>query len=94
MFFDQICSSFVDNSLESMEFKHVALPRRLAKQHLLIYELYRHGESVFDGIANFRAWLEKPNVAFANRCPIDLLTSQQGFKEVDNLLTRLEYGVY
>ena len=94
MFFEQICSSFVANSLEDMESKSVALPRRLVNQHLLIYELYRHGESVFDGVANFRAWLERPNATLANKCPIDLLTSQQGFKEVDNLLTRLEYGVY
>jgi putative toxin-antitoxin system antitoxin component (TIGR02293 family) len=68
--------------------------RRLTNQHLLIYELYRHGEAVFDGLTNFRAWLERPNNALLDKRPIDLLTNQQGFKEVDNLLTRLEYGVY
>lgn len=68
--------------------------RRLSNQHLLIYELYRHGEAVFDGLSNFRTWLEKPNSALMNKRPIDLLTTATGFKEVDDLLTRLEYGVY
>ena len=68
--------------------------RRLANRHVLIYELYRHGEAVFDGLANFGVWLEKPNAALDHKRPIDLLTTKQGFKEVDDLLTRLEYGVY
>ncbi|GAB3641660.1 antitoxin Xre/MbcA/ParS toxin-binding domain-containing protein [Spirosoma arcticum] len=68
--------------------------RRLASQHLLIYELYRHGETVFDGITNFRTWLERPNTALSGKRPIDLLTSARGFKEVDDLLTRIEFGVY
>lgn len=68
--------------------------RRLASQHLLIYELYRHGETVFDGVTNFRAWLERPNSALSGKRPIDLLTSTRGFKEVDDLLTRIEFGVY
>ena len=67
--------------------------RRLANQHLLIYELYRHGEAVFDGVANFRAWLERSNAALSGKRPIDSLTSTQGFKEVDDLLTRIEFGV-
>lgn len=77
-----------------MQSKTVALPRRLTNQHMLIYELYRHGEAVFDGLATFRSWLERPNTALSDKRPIDLLTNQQGFKTVDNLLTRLEYGVY
>ena len=77
-----------------MQLKPVVSHRRLANQHLLIYELYRHGEIVFDGLVNFRAWLERPNAVLSDKRPIDLLTNQQGFKEVDNLLTRLEYGVY
>jgi putative toxin-antitoxin system antitoxin component (TIGR02293 family) len=68
--------------------------RRLANQHLLIYELYRHGESVFAGLPAFHTWLQQPNTALADQRPIDLLTNTQGFKEIDDLLTRLEYGVY
>lgn len=68
--------------------------RSLTNQHLLIYQLYRHGETVFDGLDPFRAWLERPNVALANQRPIDRLTTAAGFKEVDDLLTRVEFGVY
>lgn len=69
-------------------------PRRLTNRHLLIYDLYRHGEAVFDGLAPFREWLERPNTALGDKRPVDLLVSVAGFKEVDDLLTRLEYGVY
>ncbi|TAE22514.1 MAG: DUF2384 domain-containing protein [Cytophagales bacterium] len=72
----------------------VSSHRRVVNRHLLIYELYRHGESVFDGVANFRTWLERPNAALNARRPLDLLNSTQGFKDVDDLLTRIEFGVY
>ena len=68
--------------------------RRTVNQHVLIYELYRHGETVFDGVANFRTWLERPNTGLSGKRPVDLLTSSRGFKEVDDLLTRIEFGVY
>ncbi|MCY7358044.1 MAG: MbcA/ParS/Xre antitoxin family protein [Rudanella sp.] len=72
----------------------VSSRRRISNQHVLIYELYRHGETVFDGIGNFRAWLERSNAALSGKRPLDLLTSARGFKEVDDLLTRIEFGVY
>jgi putative toxin-antitoxin system antitoxin component (TIGR02293 family) len=72
----------------------VSSHRRVVNRHLLIYELYRHGEAVFEGLVPFRAWLERPNTALASKRPLDLLNSAQGFKEVDDLLTRIEFGVY
>ena len=73
---------------------NVTSRRRTVNQHVLIYELYRHGETVFDGVTNFRVWLERPNTALTGKRPIDLLASARGFKEVDDLITRIEFGVY
>jgi putative toxin-antitoxin system antitoxin component (TIGR02293 family) len=72
----------------------VSSHRRAVNRHLQIYDLYRHGETVFEGMPNFRSWLERPNTALAGKRPLDLLNSTQGFKEVDDLLTRIEFGVY
>jgi Protein of unknown function (DUF2384) len=57
-------------------------------------ELYQHGEAVFENIVHFQTWLERPNAALSQQRPIDLIATEEGAKEVDDLLTRLEYGVY
>lgn len=69
-------------------------PHPSVRRHLLVYNLYKHGEAVFEGLENFRHWLERPNKALNDARPVELLTSPQGFKQVDDLLTRIEFGVY
>ena len=39
-------------------------------------------------------WLERPAIGLDRACPIDLLATPTGAKMVDELLTRIEYGVY
>jgi putative toxin-antitoxin system antitoxin component (TIGR02293 family) len=40
------------------------------------------------------AWFKSPAMALAQRRPIDLMSTVAGTELVDQLLTRLEYGVY
>jgi putative toxin-antitoxin system antitoxin component (TIGR02293 family) len=40
------------------------------------------------------AWLERPALGLEQRRPIDLLSTTAGVKLVEDLLGRLEYGVY
>lgn len=39
-------------------------------------------------------WLERPAISLNNRRPIDLLTTPAGVELVEDILQRLEYGVY
>jgi len=39
-------------------------------------------------------WLQAPAMALDRRRPIDLLATQAGVDAVEELLTRMEYGVY
>ncbi|MGF7207790.1 putative toxin-antitoxin system antitoxin component (TIGR02293 family) [Skermanella aerolata] len=39
-------------------------------------------------------WLERPAIGLDQRRPIDLLSTPAGVEMVENLLERLEYGVY
>lgn len=39
-------------------------------------------------------WLRKPNRALGNRVPLELLDNDVGTKEVEDILGRIEHGVY
>jgi putative toxin-antitoxin system antitoxin component (TIGR02293 family) len=41
-----------------------------------------------------RAWMESPKPALGNESPLGMAESELGAREVEDLLDRLEYGVY
>jgi putative toxin-antitoxin system antitoxin component (TIGR02293 family) len=49
--------------------------------------------SVFDDEDEAREWLRRPQVGLGNLIPLDLLTTEAGAREVEDLLGRIEYGV-
>lgn len=49
---------------------------------------------VFGSQQEAEAWLERPAMALNQRRPIDLLSTPAGTESVQQLLGRLEYGVY
>jgi putative toxin-antitoxin system antitoxin component (TIGR02293 family) len=62
---------------------------------LLLGNLAVHGLQVFDDEAEaFRAWLRYPLRELNQQTPLSLLTTISGFGLVDDVLTRIEYGVY
>jgi putative toxin-antitoxin system antitoxin component (TIGR02293 family) len=40
-----------------------------------------------------REWLRRPQIGLGNLVPLDLLTTEAGAREVEDLLGRIEYGV-
>jgi len=40
-----------------------------------------------------REWLKTPQVGLSRRVPLDLMNTEVGAREVENLLGRIEYGV-
>jgi len=56
--------------------------------------LFRHATSVFGDAERARAWLKHPQVGLAGAVPLDYASTETGAREVENLLGRIDYGVY
>ena len=61
---------------------------------LLLQQLAEHGVDVFEDQGKFNRWLRRPLPLLVNQSPLDLLDTASGFQVVDELLGRIEYGVY
>ena len=49
---------------------------------------------VFEGEESARRWLDSPQVGLGGAVPLDYAETEAGAREVDDLLGRIEYGVY
>jgi putative toxin-antitoxin system antitoxin component (TIGR02293 family) len=56
--------------------------------------LYEHALDVLGDPEIVRNWFNTPAPAFGDLTPRDLLDTAPGIKEVDNLLGRIEHGVF
>lgn len=71
------------------------LDQHASERLLLLENLAAHGLQVFDGQAEALAnWLRHPLRELKGQPPLPLLTTISGFGLVDDVLTRIEYGVY
>ena len=61
---------------------------------LLLSQLASYGASVFQDQAKFTRWLRRPLRLLGERSPLDLLDSLTGIQLVDDILGRIEYGVF
>jgi putative toxin-antitoxin system antitoxin component (TIGR02293 family) len=50
--------------------------------------------SVMESIENARRWLASPQVGLGGAVPLEYAQTEFGAREVENLLGRIEYGVY
>jgi putative toxin-antitoxin system antitoxin component (TIGR02293 family) len=50
--------------------------------------------TVFGGIQAAREWLRRPQFGLGGAVPLDYAQTEPGAREVENLLGRIEYGVY
>jgi putative toxin-antitoxin system antitoxin component (TIGR02293 family) len=56
--------------------------------------LLKKAEDVFGGGDSAREWLTNPQTGLGNAVPLDFAKTEIGAREVENLLGRIEYGVY
>jgi len=56
--------------------------------------LLKKAEEVFGDAENAREWLTHPQRGLGNAVPLEFAKSELGAGEVENLLGRIEYGVY
>jgi len=53
-----------------------------------------HAQDVFEGHAGALAWLKADNRALGGEPPLSLLDTDAGTEQVEEVLNRIEYGVY
>jgi putative toxin-antitoxin system antitoxin component (TIGR02293 family) len=56
--------------------------------------LFRHATNVFGDVERARAWLKHSQVGLGGAVPLDYASTEAGAREVENLLGRIDYGVY
>ncbi|WP_375436355.1 antitoxin Xre/MbcA/ParS toxin-binding domain-containing protein [uncultured Hymenobacter sp.] len=61
---------------------------------LLLDNLALHGLAVFEDQGKFNRWLRRPLPVLEGRSPLAYLDTATSFQVVDQLLGRLEHGVY
>lgn len=64
-------------------------------ERLVRYQrLLQKAEDVFGDAKNAREWLSHKQLGLGNAVPLDFAKTEIGAREVENLLGRIEYGVY
>ena len=52
-----------------------------------------HAGEAFANLEKALGWLHTPNPSLAGRTPLEAATTEEGFQEADEVLTRIECGV-
>lgn len=60
-----------------------------------VYEfLFEKAEVVFENADLARQWLNRPQFGLGGEIPLDFAKTENGAREVENLLGRIEHGVF
>src|SRR6266849_6343970 len=99
--------SEIDEPLESvarrLAISRSTLQRRKAERRLSpqesdrvmrFWRLTQHAAKVFGDMARGRQWLKFPQRGLGGAVPLDYASTEVGAREVENLLGRIDYGVY
>ncbi len=61
---------------------------------LTAVRIFAHAIALFEGnVDSARNWLRAPVIALGGKTPLEYLETDLGTREVENLITRLEYGI-
>lgn len=61
---------------------------------LLLGRLAGYGATVFQDQGKFNRWLRRPLRLLGDRSPLDLLDSPTGVQLIEDILGRIEYGIF
>ena len=59
-----------------------------------VVQVLAHASSIFENEREAVAWFSMPNAALSGEPPMAWLETDTGVRYVDDVLTRLEFGVY
>lgn len=72
----------------------VRLDAATSERLLLLGRLAAYGAEVFQDQGKFTRWLRRPLRLLEDRSPVDLLDSSTGVQLIEDILGRIEYGVF
>ena len=86
----------LDTSVKTLERKKSTdkLDKRTSSHVIEIAKVVEHAFEVFEDETSVKQWLNAPNRALGGARPLDLFYIPTGLGMVDNILGRMEYGVY
>lgn len=73
---------------------NVALGPVESDRLLRLCDVLEHAKNVFDNDKDARTWFLLSNAALSGDTPLSLMDTDAGVHQVDDVLTRLEFGVY
>lgn len=56
--------------------------------------LMAHAVDTFGDPVKARAWLTTPNPVLSNLPPLEMATTSEGIARVEEVLTRIDYGIF
>ena len=59
-----------------------------------IARIVAHTLDIFENVETARDWLKKSNRALGGKTPLELLDTDAGTQQVDEVLNKIEYGIY
>lgn len=92
-----------DSVLEALRMSKRTFERRREQGRLLpdesdrfyrLVQLYALATDVLGDTASARDWMSSPAVAFAGRQPLEIARNEAGARQIEDLLLRIEHGVY
>jgi len=88
--------NILDASVKTLERKASTdkLNKHTSSVVIEIAKVVEHAFAVFEDEEKVKRWLNSPNRALNNIKPIDLFNIPTGLKMVNDILGRIEYGVY
>ncbi|MGZ3999323.1 MAG: type II RES/Xre toxin-antitoxin system antitoxin [Mucilaginibacter sp.] len=88
--------NILDTSVKTLERKKSTdkLDKRTSSHIIEIAKVVEHAFDVFEDEASVKQWLNAPNRALGGVKPIDLFYIPTGLGMVDDVLGRIEHGVY
>jgi putative toxin-antitoxin system antitoxin component (TIGR02293 family) len=92
----QFTEDILDISIKTLERKKVEekFDKRTSSHVIEIAKLVEHALTVFEDEEKTRRWLNQENKALNNKKPIDLFDTLTGLMMVNDVLGRIEEGVY
>lgn len=89
-------ADLVDLSTKTLERKKLDDPmdKVVSSQVIEMASTLAHGMKVFEDQDKLNRWLSKDNRALGDKKPLELLGTPTGIKLVNNILTRIEEGIF
>ncbi len=71
-----------------------AFDKNVSERAIKLAQLTAHGVNVFGAKEEFCTWLQTPVVALGDKTPMSILNSTMGVELVDDIIGRIEHGVF